>query len=413
MSERVSERRTDLDWLRIAAFGTLILYHVGMFYVTWDWHVKSPHQSHAIEPLMLLVNPWRLTLLFIISGAATRFMADKMSAGKLFGSRMWRLFPPLILAMFVIVPPQSYYEILDAMRLGQLATDPRWLDNFYVKYVTASGHWCDAEGCLITPTYNHMWFVAYLIAYTLLLFPLLPLLRRAPKALGVLIAGPGLLITPWLFLFAMRVTLFPIYGETHAIWEDPYVHATSFAAFLLGFAIAKHDCFFAACERQRYLALGLALAAFAFLIWARATYAAGTREPPAWGPALATGIRELQAWGGIVACFGFAHRHLANADSPLRRYLTDAIFPFYIVHQTAIVVFAYNLARLDWPLWIEAPTLIALTILACWATYELVRRVPLLRPWFGLRSEKRGFRATDIEAATIGGHLNAGRSDAS
>ncbi len=68
----VAARRTDLDWLRIAAFGTLILYHVGMFYVTWDWHVKSPHASHAIEPLMLLVNPWRLTLLFIISGVATR-----------------------------------------------------------------------------------------------------------------------------------------------------------------------------------------------------------------------------------------------------------------------------------------------------------------------------------------------------
>ena len=32
-------RRYDLDWLRIIAFGLLILYHVGMFYVTWGWHV--------------------------------------------------------------------------------------------------------------------------------------------------------------------------------------------------------------------------------------------------------------------------------------------------------------------------------------------------------------------------------------
>ncbi len=26
-------RRHDLDWLRIIAFGLLVLYHVGMFYV--------------------------------------------------------------------------------------------------------------------------------------------------------------------------------------------------------------------------------------------------------------------------------------------------------------------------------------------------------------------------------------------
>ncbi|MGL4291570.1 MAG: acyltransferase family protein, partial [Phreatobacter sp.] len=30
-------RRIDLDWIRIAAFGLLILYHVGMLYVTWPF----------------------------------------------------------------------------------------------------------------------------------------------------------------------------------------------------------------------------------------------------------------------------------------------------------------------------------------------------------------------------------------
>ena len=39
------DRRYDLDWLRIIAFGLLILYHCGMFYVTWDWHVKSSRAS--------------------------------------------------------------------------------------------------------------------------------------------------------------------------------------------------------------------------------------------------------------------------------------------------------------------------------------------------------------------------------
>ncbi len=58
----LGERRYDLDWVRIGAFMLLIFYHVGMYYVSWDWHVKSVHASHTIEPLMLLTNPWRLSL---------------------------------------------------------------------------------------------------------------------------------------------------------------------------------------------------------------------------------------------------------------------------------------------------------------------------------------------------------------
>ena len=51
------ERRYDLDWLRIIAFALLIFYHVGMYYVTWDFHIKSPYASDAIEPLMMLTSP--------------------------------------------------------------------------------------------------------------------------------------------------------------------------------------------------------------------------------------------------------------------------------------------------------------------------------------------------------------------
>src|SRR5690606_21364069 len=108
-----TDRRHDLDWIRVGAFGLLILYHVGMFYVPWDWHVKSSQPVAWLEPVMQLTSPGRLTLLFLVSGAATRFMADKMSAGSLAKLRTIRLLPPLILAMVLIVPPQSYYEIVE------------------------------------------------------------------------------------------------------------------------------------------------------------------------------------------------------------------------------------------------------------------------------------------------------------
>ena len=64
-------RRYDLDWLRIAAFGLLIGYHVGMLYVPWSFHVKSEYSGGpGLTALMLASNPWRLSLLFLISEAA-------------------------------------------------------------------------------------------------------------------------------------------------------------------------------------------------------------------------------------------------------------------------------------------------------------------------------------------------------
>ena len=53
------ERLYFLDWVRIIAFFILILYHTGMYYVTWDWHVKSPFASGLLEPFMWLSSPWR------------------------------------------------------------------------------------------------------------------------------------------------------------------------------------------------------------------------------------------------------------------------------------------------------------------------------------------------------------------
>ncbi len=381
----MTDRRYDLDWLRIIAFGLLILYHCGMFYVTWGWHVKSRFASDAIEPLMMLTSPWRLTLLFLISGAATRFMADKMHPWKFTASRMGRLWPPLLLAVFVIVPPQAYYEIVEALQEanGLAPGHIAWLDNFYVKYVTASGSWCDADGCLTTPTYNHMWFVAYLILYTLALIPLLPLLRRVPKAVSVLIAGPFLIITPWLIMTVLRMTLFPIFGESHDFREDWYLHVLYFSVFLFGFAIAKHQDFFDRCVRLRWTALTSALVSWAATIAYFNAYPEGV-DPPEWLRAVMRSVREFDAWCAIIAAVGFAHRHLKNTDGPMRQLLTQAIFPFYLIHQTIIVVAGHTLDEMQIPLAIEAPLLIATTALGCWLFFDLGRRVPFLRVWIGL-----------------------------
>jgi len=373
----VPDRRLDLDWLRIGAFGLLIFYHVGMFYVTWGFHVKSSHASSAPEPFMLLLNPWRLTLLFVISGCATRFMLDKMATGAFVGARSGRLLIPLIFGMFVIVPPQTYFELVE--KLGYTGS----FGEFYFKYATASGGWP-----LAAPTWNHLWFVVYLFVYTLLIAGIGPLLKRIPaRIMAPLAKGWRIILIPFLFLLLMRITLEPIFDETHALVDDWYAHAVYFPVFLFGYAVAKHEAFFEFCQRIRWPMLGTALAAWATLTTIRY---GGFYTGETSGPLLiiAPTLRELQAWTMILALFGFARKHLRH-DNAARRYLTDAIFPFYIIHQTTIVVAGHYLNQLGLPVGIEAAILIITTAASCWLGYEIVRRIPLLRPLFGLKLEPR------------------------
>ena len=378
------ERLVYLDWLRVGAFALLILYHVGMFYVTWDWHVKSDHAGHALEPLMLLTNPWRLTLLFLVSGAATRFMADKMSAGALAGRRTVRLLVPLVFAMLVIVPPQSYYEVVE-----KIAYPGSYLD-FWARYLAADGSFCRDGDCLVVPTWNHLWFVAYLLVYTLLIAALLPLLRGRLASLGAWLGRRAiwmLLVVPILYLAAARIWLFPLFEVSHDLVNDWYNHAVSFPAFLLGYLIVKDGRAVAAFVRLRWIALGLFVAAYAALMPYYWAYRAEDAVPP---EALRTAMRLVYAvdqWSAILAALGFAAVHL-NRDSALLRTLTLAVFPFYIAHQTIIVVVGHQLKAFHLPVAAEASALIAATALGCWLTWEIARRFALLRPLFGLGPDK-------------------------
>ena len=384
-------RRHDLDWIRVGAFLLLILYHVGMFYVPWDWHVNSPRPVDWLEPVMQLTNPWRLTLLFLVSGAATRFLFERFEtqgkggARRFAGSRTVRLLPPLLFAMFVIVPPQSYYEVVEAAR-GLGVADPAhspWLADFWLKYAAGTGGWCDADGCLTTPTWNHMWFVAYLLVYSLLLAALLPVLRRLLPAMQAGLErglrGWGLLLWPVVWLALIRWTLAPVFPITHDLTGDWYNHALSFSAFLFGFVSGRSEVLKAGYERLRRPALVLALlawAGWAAYAWA---YRADDAVPP---EALRAGMRlvyALDQWAFIVAILGYGARYM-NRSGPVLRYLTVGVFPFYIVHQTIIVVAGHNLAAWNLPQPLEAGLVIAATFAGCFAAYELARRAG----WLGL-----------------------------
>ncbi|MDH0867030.1 acyltransferase family protein [Mitsuaria sp. GD03876] len=389
-----ASRLTELDWLRVLAFGLLILYHSGMFYVSWDWHVKSPRLVPALEAWMLWLNPWRMSLLFLISGAATALMAERAvgarpagGVGALLATRSKRLLLPLLFGMAVIVPPQSYLEVVEKLGYGGSYLD------FLTLYFQAYHGFCRGNDCLRLPTWNHLWFLPYLWAYTAVVLAMLrvPAARRwlAAPGWGRLVSGGRLLWVPWLLFALLRQHLLDRFPATHDLVHDWYQHGVYVGMFVLGFALFgtredRHGAWEAA-RRLRWIAL------VAYVV----VHLGSSQITDAWRAAhgddfpeaLLMALRALNAgkqWLPIVAVLGFGRQWLSGRDSPQLRWLTLAVFPFYLVHQTATVIAGHLLAPLQWPLALEASAVVAITVAACAIAAGLAMRIDLLRPWMGL-----------------------------
>src|SRR5438552_3784893 len=193
--------------------------------------------------------------------------------------------------------------------------------------------------------------------------------------------GPGIIALPVAWLAAIRVLLVARFPETHALVDDWFLHANYFSVFALGALLAREASVWEEIRRQRWIALGLAIAGYAVVETWFAHYDA--LQSIAGLRALQRVAYALDEWCAIVAALGFA-RQWNPADSRVRRYLTEAIFPFYIVHQTAIVLLAHFMKPLGLRPLVEGPLLVAATAAICFASFEVVRRVGWMRPLFGL-----------------------------
>jgi len=391
-------RRYDIDALRVIAFAILIGYHVSGVYETGsDYHVVSSYQVEWLDYARIVVNRWRMPLLFAISGIAIGLALPGRNPGAFALLRTWRLVLPLVFGMLAVVPVQAYCE-----GVGNGMLEPgfwAFMQRYWQLRPWPAGSFAGAEHGV---TWNHLWYLAYLWVYTLVLMALLPLLqsgvvRRLQAWLPTRLNAAALLL-PALAFFAYLMLLRPRFPETHALVGDWYLHAEYFTVFVLGYLVANDDRFWRAVLRLRWRTLAIALVAICIELLLKA---AGQYLPAEQIPALAADIdwgmveraaRALYLWSALLAIFGWGR---ALLDRPFRwlPYATEAVYPWYILHQSLIVVIAYWLI----PLRVGAgwePALVVLgTVAGCLLLHEFViRRAALLRPLFGLRLRDRSPR---------------------
>jgi glucans biosynthesis protein C len=395
------ERRYDLDWLRVSVFLLLILYHVGMFFVPWSWHIKNPEPAGAwLQVPMFLVSQWRLSLLFLVSGAAVHFALRRRSRGQFIRERFTRLFIPLVFGMLVVVPPQVYYE-----RLTQGATYTSYLA-FLPDAFTGGPY---PEGNV---SWHHLWFVAYALVFALAALPLFQWFRcdrgrRLVDGWAAWLQRPGRVFALALPVAASEVSLRPSWPSTHALVGDWANLASYFLIFVCGFILYSRPAFGQAIERQRRVALVLGVVATAGLV---AVWQAGHITGAGYSAGYLSWVaaKAFNTWFWLIALVGYARRYL-NVRSEALRHANEAVYPFYILHQTVIIVIAYHLTEWTVAVPLKFAVISVGTLASTTALYLLIRATPVTRALFGMKPRRVRNAAIPVAASVVAREIRAWR----
>lgn len=370
-------RRTDLDWLRVLAFGLLIFYHAGMAWSGWNWHVTSPDSLDGLREAMRFLNRWRMPLIFVVSGAAIGLALGARPPGAFVRDRLKRLLLPLAFGMVVLVPPQVYLERLHSGRFT--GSFLQWLPQaFEGVYPKGNLSW------------HHLWFLAYVLVLTLGLLPVFLRARSASGQAAVAKAGRiaarhGLHWTMVLPLAASTLWLAPISWNVNGLVGD-WHGLVSYGALLLYGAFLFGSCdLLAALERQRFLSLAIGVLAYGCLY---AGYFAGTVRPtiPAEARPVFALLSAVNVMAWLFAIIGFAHRNLSRRPAFLSE-ATEAVYPFYLIHQTVTVIAVWALLRAGASPLLGFAAAVGATFAGTWLIYAgLVRPWRRVRPLFGMKA---------------------------
>ena len=381
-------RKYFLDWLRVFAFLCLIVFHVGCFYASWDYNIKSPRLAPGIDWALLALTPWRMALLFTISGVASRHLIAKLGAGRFALDRVRRLVPVIIFGTFVVIPPQTYIMLVDKglLHAGYL--------HFWFYTYLAADQTLVAPLHRTMPTYDHLWFIVYLLFYALIFAAVARLWNALRKMTpDWAFSAPRLplwllLALPALWLFAMNFLIEHRLPATFNLVNDWGSHLKWAGMFVTGLSCATRDDFWEWLGRRRGTLLAMAALFLALQSLCRAIWLTGQMEPVSSAIAWSA-TSSVYAWTMIGALCGYAKEHLNNRSDSLS-HLNEAILPIYVLHQPILLISAYYIFPLELPLPVEGALLVSMTGLGALAVYEvMIRPFRFMRFLFGLKIESR------------------------
>ncbi len=391
--ESQSDRRPDLDALRVFACYLLFLFHVGMvFNPSPFFHVRNSESSVVFFIVCGFIAIWHMPLLFLLAGWSAAASLRSRGVGQFLRERFNKLVVPLVAGCVLLMPVIKYLELRSGQDLnhrGYFVTpelqerlrsvipvelpQAKVFDESFLEFLPTFFTQLDRF------TWSHLWFVAYLLVFTLVLLPVLVRwVRRGP--------GPASIARAWLYLpilplVVIQLTLRERFPGPYNLYSD-WASVSYYMTFLVsGFAMSVVPAFEALVRSEWRRALALGLAATGVLL---AQVLGAFQSAP-----VVLAVVAVACWCFVVALLGFAHERITRSG-PRLRYLAESAFPIYVLHQPVVVVLAAAVVAL--PLGIPAKFVLLLTgsVAVTLAIYQFgVRPFNLPRRALGMKKLHR------------------------
>lgn len=372
----------ELDFLRAALVAGVLIFHAVHVFDPFDFYVKSEAEWDALVPLILFASLWGMPLFFLLAGVGIWHSLRSRTPGAFVRERAARLLVPFAAGVVLLVPAQVHAERAAAGIEGSYADSLRVF--FDVSPQLDFPIALDGSGALGDFEPAHLWFLAYLFAFSVVLLPLLWRLRggwRGVTPAAVLAAG-----APIALLEAAFAT-----EDTGGWNRTVYV-----VVLLYGFVLAAEPRARAAVARLARPAAWAGLGGF--LVLAGAGLALDPEDlmtDYAAVDLLWRALKGLVGWLLLLGAIGLIGRLRAPA---VPRWVNEAVLPVYVLHQTVLVLLAWRILEWDAPAGVQLAALLVGSAAGTLALYVLLRCIPGAGVLLGQRKRSSSSRRTRAPA---------------
>lgn len=367
-----------IDYIRVFAFLLLILFHSALPFVSYNWEVKNEQKSEILMSIVLWFHQWRLPLLFFISGVGIYFSLKTRNILKFILERFKRLFVPLVFAMLFTIPVQVYVEYLQKRRIT---------GTYFEFYPSVWNFVPYPDGSL---TWSHMWFIVYLLTFIIVLIPFFSLFKikvfeKYKDRFSNVLSSKYLIFLIFLIQYYNYYLFYLKFPEQGSLMEDWFVFNSSITYLIIGYLLASSTQFWDNCERYKKISLSIAVITSTILF---INYYLPNALPKKEGMDTQVYflLDALQIWSMILTIIGFTKKYL-NTSSSILQYLNQAVFPFFIIHQTIIVALGYWIVQLKVSILTKYLLLSICSSIVIYSLYEyVIRRTKLTRLLYGMKN---------------------------
>ncbi|WP_282121915.1 acyltransferase family protein [Algibacter mikhailovii] len=393
MTTNKTERLHALDSLRAIMMILGIVLHSANTYVVADygasWPLKDPDSTGiALDYISSIVHAFRMPIFFVIAGFFASLLFYERSYSKMIKNRINRILFPFIVFLIIMWPLVTMaFTYSNLVFSGHLNAYEATL----AKYTNIAA--------FIPQHTMHLWFLYYLVFFSLTSYILGLLFKKLPKTsrkisqiFNYIIQKPILKVMVYSVITFLLLLAMNRYWVATSLSFVPDFNTYIFYAFFyfFGWILFKSKAYLNTFLKYDWLFTILAIVLFTTYFF---------MDDTALALEVKMAIKSVNVW---LFTFGFTGLFIryASKHSALMRYISDSSYWVYLLHLPLTAFLPASQYGVDIPAFFKFLLVMSGTTIICFVTYHYLVRATLIGKFLNGRSYTR--RIKDIKPSPTG-----------